>query len=73
MKTERYGSKIFEEIEKYKEEHKGGDDDDVMEENQPNTSRLSKKRKTKNALVVIESSGDEVWQEFAFPLSSSLF
>lgn len=60
LKTERYGSKIFEEIEKYKEEHKGGDDDDVMEENQPNTSRLSKKRKTKNALVVIESSGDEV-------------
>lgn len=56
LKTEKYGSKIFEEIKKY-DEHEG---DDVFEENQPDTSRVLKKRKTKEALVVIESSGDEV-------------
>lgn len=58
LKTEKYGSKILDEIEKYKEE----DDDDVREENQPyKISRLSKKRKTNSgALVVIDSSGDEV-------------
>lgn len=51
LKTEKYGSKILEQISKY------GDLDEVME--QGSEERAAKRLKTKKALVVIESSDED--------------
>lgn len=57
LKTEKYGSKILEEIEKYEEKNQAAG---ISKEKQDSiSSRASKKLKTEKSLVFIESSGDE--------------
>lgn len=51
LKTEKYGSKILEQISKYA-------DLDVLKE-EGSKERATKRLKTKKAMVVIESSDDE--------------
>ncbi|KAF9685629.1 hypothetical protein SADUNF_Sadunf03G0074400 [Salix dunnii] len=56
LKTEKYGSKILDEIKKYTDS--GPSDNGIEEEGSEN--RASKRLKTKKGLVVIESSDEEL-------------
>ena len=57
LKTEKYGSRILEEIENYVSQNPP--DSDLVDEGQESGSRTTKRPKTKKALVVIESSEEE--------------
>ncbi|THG09373.1 hypothetical protein TEA_013789 [Camellia sinensis var. sinensis] len=58
LKTEKYGSRILEEIGNYESNHPP-DSDLVDEEGQDSGNRPMKRRKIKKALVLIESSEEE--------------
>jgi ATP-dependent DNA helicase Q1 len=55
LKTEKYGSRILEQVEKYC----NCVQNDELNEGQASQNRGTKRQKTKKALVVIESSDDE--------------
>ncbi|XP_059441357.1 ATP-dependent DNA helicase Q-like 2 isoform X3 [Corylus avellana] len=55
LKTERYGSRILEQVEKYSDAVQT----DELNEEQVSQNRATKRLKSKKALVVIESSDDE--------------
>jgi ATP-dependent DNA helicase Q1 len=55
LKTERYGSRILEQVEKYSDAVQT----DELNEEQGSQNRATKRLKSKKALVVIESSDDE--------------
>uniref|UniRef100_A0A5B6YTR0 ATP-dependent DNA helicase n=2 Tax=Davidia involucrata TaxID=16924 RepID=A0A5B6YTR0_DAVIN len=57
LKTEKYGSRILEEIENYESEHPP--DNDFLDEGQGSGNRAAKRLRTKKAVVVVESSEDE--------------
>ena len=56
LKTEKYGSKILDEIKKYTDS--GSSDNGNEEEGSEN--RASKRLKTKKGIVIIESSDEEL-------------
>ncbi|XP_062146519.1 ATP-dependent DNA helicase Q-like 2 isoform X1 [Alnus glutinosa] len=55
LKTERYGSRILEQVEKYSNSVQT----DKLNEEQGSQNRATKRQKSKKALVLIESSDDE--------------
>lgn len=55
LKTEKYGSSILEQVVKYSNSMQ----DDELDEEQESQNRATKRRKTKKALVLVESSDDE--------------
>ncbi|PSS11760.1 Mediator of RNA polymerase II transcription subunit like [Actinidia chinensis var. chinensis] len=57
LKTEKYGSRILEEIENYVSQNPP--DSDLVDEGQESGSRTTKRPKTEKARVVIESSEEE--------------
>ncbi|KAK1567722.1 hypothetical protein Q3G72_015762 [Acer saccharum] len=59
LKTEKYGSRILEEINKYADTEQP-DNNASLKDEPRNESRATKRLKTQKALVVIESSDDEV-------------
>lgn len=60
MKTEKYGSKILEEIKRYESKNEFEDEND-------HGSSSAKRLKSKKALVVVESSEDDAWKDVRFP------
>lgn len=59
MKAEKYGEKILEAIIDYESKNTIEDDDSSGAGKDESGGRAAKKLKTRKALVVIESSGDE--------------
>jgi ATP-dependent DNA helicase Q1 len=55
LKTERYGSRILEQVEKYSNSVQT----DKLNEELGSQNRATKRQKSKKALVLIESSDDE--------------
>ncbi|KAH7577434.1 hypothetical protein JRO89_XS01G0250300 [Xanthoceras sorbifolium] len=58
LKAEKYGSRMLEEISKYANTEQP--DNDLLKDEPRNESRATKRRKTQKALIVVESSDDEV-------------
>ncbi|PKI35809.1 hypothetical protein CRG98_043780, partial [Punica granatum] len=57
VKTQRYGSKILEEVEKYA--NSDPQDINLPNQNEGTENKASKRQKTKRATVIIESSSDD--------------
>ncbi|CAK9159146.1 unnamed protein product [Ilex paraguariensis] len=57
LKTQKYGSRILEEIVNYESKHHC--DNDIVDEGQVSGSGASEMLRSKKALIVIDSSGDE--------------